>query len=237
MDQDIERMLKEREAAKERWETFELGDGRFPFPRKNYKYVSRIVEKEGNAPEPIQRALNYFDRQDIWVLRAESYQHLAKQLDVTDQAAIAHKVYGFVYDELPGLSLAPELYGGGKGFGEDRMDQAAYWLNWAASTSQDPELIGRHTEFMQEVFPALVRDMPDGGIDIERFIGTYQQKFDAMLHPGAYCIDSRVSSQTLSDTEKTANYLACIVCRKGLVLDNGVWETVVERPCHISTEE
>lgn len=237
MEQDLERMLEEREIAKGQWESFEDDDYvKFPFPRKNYKYVCRIVENEDNAPESIQRALKYFDRHDIWVLRAEAYQHLAKQVDIPDQIVIAHSVYDFVYDELPGLSLTPELYGGGESFGQDRIDQAMYWLNWAARNSQDSDLINRHSEFIQEILPGLVRDMPGGDLDSEGFVDFWQQKFDAMIYPDKHCIENRISDQRLTAAEITAGYLACKVCQKGLMPEDGNWEIVLDEPCAISKE-
>lgn len=237
MNQDIERMLEEREAAKERWETFELDDSRFPFPRKNYKYVSRIVEKEGGTPESIQRALQYFDRHDIWVLRAEAYQHLAKQLDTANQIAIAHKVYDFVYDELPGLSLSPELYGGNSSFGEDRLDQAMARLNWAAHTSDNTELAHRHHEFMTDVFPRIVRDMPDDGRDSEQFITYWQEDFEARLNPGEYCVKNRIATESLAEIEKNAGYVACMACRTGFMSFDGTWETLTPKPCLVAENE
>jgi len=226
----IEASLEAYERAKVEWDTFENDDSRFIFPRKNYKYVSRIVANDGNAPESIERALVYFDRQGNWLIRAEAYRHLAKQLGNTERAMLALTVYEFVSDELPGLTLEPELHGKVDNFGSQRLDQGIAMLNWAAATEASNELISRHRKFMTDIFPAMVADMRVEYTDTAQFMTFWQQEFEVLLNPEEFCAKNEIAEGRFTEIEKMG-YITCKACHAGFMPFAGKWKPVIDKPC------
>lgn len=207
------------EAAKKQWSTFEGNDSRFPFPRKNYKYVAAIVDAEGNGNESVARARAYFDDHPIWLVRAESYLHLADQLDEWQASELARTVYDFT---IPLLEHAPQNPNSDSN-NESTISEynVLAVISQAVAKSKDEVLITQHRKYLSEEASALFMKNGDDPEEAARKADWFVERLDTYINPDKYCVEARRPTQQ----ECQIGFMTCKVCRVFYMSDqeSGSW--------------
>lgn len=210
-----------REAAKEaskKWETFEQNNPEFPYPRINYRHVIDLVHSENDSPEAIARATRYFDQYEMWLMRAESYRHLADELPNDFAIPLARTVYEFTY---PYLATVPHT-----DTGEDPTTQGTLNFNnvlqtvsWAVAKSKDAELIKKHRDYLHNQLTSELKKRGHDDGDIGPLTEYSIHVFESAVNPEPWCAKNRLNEGTMTNLETEIGVLACYVCSGSYIFD------------------
>ncbi len=218
------------ENAKTYWETFEYSDDRFPYPRKNYQYVTRLVHADGDTAESIDRATRYFDTLQLWLLQAEAYQCLVDELPQEQAAKLASEVYAV---SKPLLSPALGHSDPDKNDTEPNesrtltFENILVMLNWAAAKSADNHIMREHEQYLSEGLVADLMVRGDDSVHTEYTAERFKTGYYSLIQPEMYCARMRMSANRLTKIEKLNGYIGCTVCSESyLEFSDTGWQQV-----------